>query len=426
MTPVSNDTPPGRSAGPSGVLLTNGQLIDGIEDQAVDGCHVYVENGVIKAVGKEALSSAAELKIDLKGKFILPGLIDCHVHVIATTVRLAENALQSDSLITAKSISILKGMLERGFTTVRDAGGADFGLQQAVEHGYIDGPRLVISGKALSQTGGHSDFRGRYDTRSSEWFATRLGALGYAVDGVENLRCAIRQQIKGGANFVKLMVNGGVASPTDPINFLGFAEDEIRAAVEEAEMAQTYVAGHLYTAEAIKRAIRCGLRSVEHATLVDDEGANLIRQYNAVAVPTLIIFEALHRHGQALGFPDEAIAKIDSVRLPGLTSLETLKKAGVTMGFGSDLLGELHDLQSEEFLLRSEVLSAQEIIRSATLDAAKVLQMEDEIGCVQIGANADLLVMDEDPLLDITALNKQGRNMPLIMKGGKFYKNMLN
>lgn len=419
--PTSNQTP----ACPSTILLKNGQLVDASEDRAVDDGHVFLEGDRIKATGRDALSCAAELEIDLKGKFILPGLIDCHVHVVATTVRLAENALQADSLITAKSIGILKGMLSRGFTTVRDVGGADFGLQQAVEQGYIEGPRLIISGKALSQTGGHSDFRGRYDTRSAEWFGQKLGALGYAVDGVDNLRGAIRQQIKGGANLVKLMVNGGVASPTDPIDFLGYSEAEILAAVEEAKMAQTYVAGHLYTAEAIKRSVRCGLRSVEHATLIDDEGAELLRDANAVAVPTLIIFEALHRHGRDLGFPDVSIGKIDAVRYNGFASLETLKNAGVTMGYGTDLLGELHDLQLEEFVLRSEVLSPQDIIRSATSDAARVLQMEDRIGCVKVGAFADLVVMDQDPLRDISVMNKQGRNMSLIVKAGQIYKNTL-
>ena len=410
---------------PSSYLLKNGQLIDGTEDLPIGGFHVFVEDGRIKATGNDALSSVACIEIDLKGRFILPGLIDCHVHVIATTVKLAENALQADSLITARSISTLKGMLGRGFTTVRDAGGADYGLQQAVEQGYIEGPRLVISGKALSQTGGHSDFRGRYDTRSSKWFGSRLGALGYAVDGVENLRIAIREQIKGGANFIKLMVNGGVASPTDPIHFLGYSEEEISAAVEEAHMAGTYVAGHLYTAEAIKRAVRCGLRSVEHATLIDEEGARLLEEADGVAVPTLIIFEALHRHGRELGFPEGAIEKIDSVRLPGLTSLETLKRAGVTMGFGTDLLGELHGMQTEEFVLRSNVLSPQEIIRSATADAAKVLQMEGIIGSLEVGANADIIVIDDNPLSDISALNKAGRNIPFIMKSGKEHKNLL-
>lgn len=411
---------------PPTILFRNAQIIDGTVDRAKDGFDVLVANGKIREVSENSIKSKVDFEMDLAGKFLLPGLIDCHVHTIATTVRLAENALMSDSLVTAKTISVLNGMLDRGFTTVRDCGGADFGLQQAVELGYIDGPRIIICGKAFSQTGGHSDFRGRFDTRPSEWFGGRLGSLGYAVDGVENLRLAVREHLKGGAQFVKLMVNGGVASPTDPINFLGYSRDEIKAAVEEAEMAQTYVAGHLYTAESIKRAIECGLRCVEHATLVDDDAAMAIKEADGVAVPTLVIFEALHKEGAELGLPAESVAKIDSVRLPGLTSLETLKNANVTMGYGSDLLGELHKHQSEEFLLRSQVLPAHEVIRAATLDAAKVLRMEGEIGCIAPGATADLIVMDSNPLNDMEAMTRQGQHMRMIMKEGKFRKNELN
>lgn len=407
------------------IVFRNAQIIDGFTDRAKDGYEVLVADGKIQEVSQTRITTKTEMEVDLKGKFLLPGLIDCHVHVIATTVNLAENALMSDSLVTAKTIATLNGMLGRGFTTVRDCGGADFGLQQAVAQGYIDGPRMIICGKAFSQTGGHSDFRGRYDTRPSEWFGSRLGSLGYAVDGVENLRLAVREQLKAGAQFIKLMVNGGVASPTDPIDFLGYSRDEIKTAVEEAEMAQTYVSGHLYTAESIKRAVECGLRSVEHATLIDDEGAKMIKQANGVAVPTLIIFEALHEHGAALGFPADSVAKIDSVRLPGLKSLETLKNAGVTMGYGSDLLGDLHQYQSDEFVLRSQVLTTHEIIRAATLDAAKVLCMEGQIGCIAPSAFADLLVMDANPLEDISALTHQGRHMPLIMKEGVIFKNEL-
>lgn len=407
------------------MLLKNAQIVDGSTDRARDGFDILVADGKIQEVSERPLQVKAEVEIDLAGRFLLPGLIDCHVHAIATTVRLADNALMPDSLITAKSIGILGGMLDRGFTTVRDAGGADFGLQQAIEQSLIEGPRLVICGKALSQTGGHSDFRGRYDSRSTKWFGNRLGSLGYAVDGVENLRLAIRNQIKGGAQYVKLMVNGGVASPTDPINFLGYSRDEIKTAVEEAKMSQTYVAGHLYTADSIKRAVECGLRSVEHATLIDDEGAAMISDADGVAVPTLIVFEALHREGAQLGFPADSVAKIDDVRLPGLSSLETLQRAGVTMGYGSDLLGELHQYQSEEFILRAQVLPRHDVIRAATLDAAKVLQMEGQIGCIEPGAFADLIVMNKNPLDDMACMTEQGKHMSLIMKQGRLRKNTL-
>jgi imidazolonepropionase-like amidohydrolase len=407
------------------LTLANAAIVDGASAERRDGLHVLIRNGLIEEVSDQPISTAQGRVIDLDGETLMPGLIDCHAHVVAGEVNLDKNALLPNSLVAARAIEIMRRMLMRGFTTVRDLGGADIGLQQAAEDGTILGPRLVICGKGFSQTGGHSDFRGRYDTRPTEWLAGKLGALGRVVDGVEALRGAIRQELKGGGQFIKLMANGGVASPTDPINFFGFSRDEIRAAVEEAEMAQTYVAAHLYTAASIKRAVACGVTCVEHASVVDADAAKDIAAHGAVAVPTLIIFEGLKREGAALGLPAASVAKIDDVRLTGQRSLDILRSAGVVMGYGTDLLGPLHRLQSEEFLLRGEVLPAHEVIRSATLDAARVLRMEGKVGCIAPGACADLIAVHGNPLKDLSLLTRQGQHMPLIIKGGTIVKNEL-
>jgi imidazolonepropionase-like amidohydrolase len=407
------------------LILANAAVVDGASAEPREGQHVLVRNGLIAEVSDKRIASAQGRTIDLRGETLMPGLIDCHVHVVASEVNLDKNALLPNSLVAARAIQTMRHMLMRGFTTVRDLGGADIGLQQAVEDGTILGPRLVICGKGFSQTGGHSDFRGRYDTRPADWLVGKFGALGRVVDGVEALRGAIRQEIKGGGQFIKLMANGGVASPTDPINFFGFARDEIRAAVEEAEMAQTYVAAHLYTAASIRRAIACGVTCVEHASVVDAEAAQAIAAQGAVAVPTLIIFEGLKREGAELGLPAASVGKIDDVRLHGQRSLEILRSAGVVMGYGTDLLGPLHRLQSEEFLLRGEVLPAHEVIRSATLDAARVLRLTGKIGCISPGAFADLVAVQGNPLKDLSLLTRQGQHMPLIIKGGTIIKNEL-
>jgi len=408
------------------VILANGAIVDGTSPERREGMHVLIRDGLIETVSDRPLASAYARVIDLGGQTLMPGLIDCHTHVVASEVNLEKNAMLPNSTIAVRAVGILRSMLMRGFTTVRDLGGCDFGLQQAVEDGTIPGPRLIMCGKSLSQTGGHSDFRGRYDTRSPNWLAGKLGALGRVCDGVDALRAAIREEIKGGAQFVKLMTNGGVASPTDPVHFFGYSEAEIRMAVEEAEMAHAYVAGHLYTAASIKRAVACGVKCVEHASLVDPEAARMIAEHNAVAVPTLIIFEGLKREGAELGLPAASVAKIDDVRLYGHQSLEILSRAGVVMGYGTDLLGPLHRLQSEEFVLRGEVLPSHDVIRSATLDAARVLRMDGKIGCIKPGAFADLIVVRGNPLKDLSLLTEQGRHMPLIVKSGQLIKNELN
>lgn len=406
------------------IVFANARVLDGRSPDGEERRFVAIEDGRIREVSDTPIQTAGRT-IDLAGRTLMPGLVDCHVHVIAVLANLGANARLPDATVALNAARIMRGMLHRGFTTVRDVGGATHALVEAVDEGLIEGPRLVISGKALSQTGGHSDFRGRYDNRDIADQSYRLGAMGRICDGVDGCRIAARDEIRQGATFIKVMANGGVASPTDPVAFLGFSEAELLAIVEEAHNAQTYVSAHLYTDEAIARAVRCGIRSVEHANLITAETARLVRDSGALVCPTLVTYEALKREGASLGLPADSVAKIDSVRLKGLESLEIMQQAGVTMAFGTDLLGEMHRHQSEEFLIRREVLSAIEVIRSATVNAAELLRMEGEIGIIAAGAHADLIVVDGDPLQDLSLLGGQGEHLLAIMKGGAFVKNAL-
>ncbi len=402
-------------------LFTNARIVDGTAPEAGAPVSVLVEGGTIREVGKSVASAKARV-VDLKGKTLMPGLIDAHVHVVAGVADLGKNALLPDSLVTARSFVIMREMLMRGFTTVRDVGGADFGLKQATEEGHFPTPRLVISGKALSQTGGHADFRGRYDDTPTALTRHRLGALGRTCDGLDQVRRAAREEMKGGADFIKIMANGGCASPTDPIHFLGFSVSELEAIVEEARMAGTYVSAHVYTKEAIRRCVEAGVHSLEHCNLIDAETAVLAASKGAVAVPTLVTYDKLVSDGPKLGFPPDSVAKVDVVRSAGMNSLAIMKKAGLAMAYGSDLLGEMHRYQSEEFVIRGQALPAHEVIGAATHVAAKLLKLEGKIGTIAPGAHADLIVVDGDPLKDLSLLTRQGKHMPLIMKGGAFMK----
>jgi imidazolonepropionase-like amidohydrolase len=402
-------------------LFTNARIVDGTAPARGEPVNVLVEGGTIREIGKSVASPKART-IDLKGRTLMPGLIDAHVHVVAGLADLGRNAQLPDSLVTARSFVIMRGMLLRGFTTVRDVGGADFGLKTAVEEGHFPTPRLVISGKALSQTGGHADFRGRYDDRETVLTRHRLGALGRICDGLDQVRRAAREEIKGGADFIKIMANGGCASPTDPIHFLGFSVSELEAIVEEARMAGTYVSAHVYTDEAIRRCVEAGVHSLEHCNLIQAETARLAASRGAVAVPTLVTYDKLASEGGKLGFPPDSIAKVENVRLAGMESLAIMKKAGLAMAYGSDLLGEMHRHQSEEFVIRGRALPAHEVIASATHIAAKLLKLEGKIGTIAPDAHADLIVVDGDPLKDLSLLTHQGRHIPVIMKGGAFMK----
>ncbi|BET12448.1 amidohydrolase family protein [Pandoraea sputorum] len=403
-------------------LLRGGNVLDAAAGRLLERHDVAIVGNRITAVSATPLDIADAAVIDVTGKTVMPGMIDCHVHVLASHPNLGTNASQPNVLTVLKSLPIMQGMLNRGFTTVRDAGGADWALQQAIEQGVIPGPRIFPSGKALSQTGGHGDFRPRSDVLEPCSCAFRAGAIGRVVDGVDPIRLAVREEIQKGATQIKLMASGGVASPVDPIANTQYSEDEIRAAVAEAEAAQTYVMAHAYTPKAIARAVRCGVRTIEHGNLCDAETAKLMAEKGAYVVPTLVTYDALAKDGESLGLPPESVAKVESVQRAGRESLAIYRDAGVKMGFGSDLLGDMHKYQSDELTIRADVLGAAETLRSATVIGAEILNRAGELGVIAPGALADVLVVDGNPLESIDVLTGQGEGIRWVFKDGKVAK----
>mgnify|MGYP003583007591 CR=1 FL=1 len=222
------------------VLFSNAHLLDTQRAELLEDHHVLVEDGVVREVSDKPIRSASARVIDVKGKTVMPGLIDLHVHVIAVELNLSRQVHMPNVLVTLRSVPILRGMLRRGFTTVRDAGGAGFAFKQAIDAGLAQGPRLFVSGRALSQTGGHGDkgarsgyLRSNNDGASAT--CVRVGARARVADGVDAVRKAVREELQMGADQIKIMASGGVASPTDPVGAFGYSEDEIRAIVAQAE-----------------------------------------------------------------------------------------------------------------------------------------------------------------------------------------------
>lgn len=408
------------------VLLRGGNVLDVKAGKLRQGCDVLVHRGVIAAVSDGPIEAAAARIVDLDGRTVMPGLIDCHVHVTAALVDLGGSRRLPHSLVAAHALRSLEAALGRGFTTLRDAGGADRGLKQAVDGGLFPGPRLFVAGCALSQTGGHGDFRARVTGAGPCLCEHAMPSVSIVADGIDNVRQATREQIRLGADQIKVMAGGGVASPADPINQMQYSMAELEAICDEAARSHLYVMAHVYTPAGIRRAIEAGVRTIEHGNLLDAETADLMAQRGVYLVPTLATYWALNEFGAELGFPPESMAKLGDVIDQGAESLEIAKRAGVSMAYGTDLLGELQHYQCEEFRLRGGVLAPADVIRSATCVAAEVIRMEGRLGVVEPDAHADLLVVDGNPLEDLALLQGQGEHLAIIMKGGEFVKDRLS
>ena len=409
----------------SSVLLKNFQLLEPTWGELRSGYEMLIEGTTIHALSDKPIKAQSARVIDCQGQTLMPGLIDSHVHIFLTEVSIPSLEKMPLTLMTARAIQAMKAMLDRGFTTVRDTGGADWGIKEAVEHSNVPGPRLFIAGQAIGPTGGHSDSRRRTD------YGLRCrccNAMSYTMavsDGVTEVRRSAREQMRQGADHIKIMMSGGVASPFDPLTSLQFSMEEARAAVEEAEAFGRYTCAHAYTPEAITRAAHAGVRTIEHGNLIDDASAKLMASKNMFLVANLVAYYAMRERAEEFGMTRDMLDKNDMVIDGALRSLEICKRAGVPVAYGSDLLGQLQVDQSREFLLRRDVLEPIDIIRSATTVGAQVVRMEGKIGTVQEGAFADLILVNGNPLKDLGVLQNQGRDIHLIMKAGHIHKNTL-
>jgi imidazolonepropionase-like amidohydrolase len=408
------------------ILFKNAKLLDPHADELEGGVSVLVEGETIREISVKSIKAPAADVIDCKGRTLMPGLIDCHVHVMLSEVNIRYLEAIPLTMMTVRAAALMRGMIDRGFTTVRDTGGADWGMRDGVAQGLLPGPRMFIAGRALGPTGGHSDARRRTDVHSGA--CKCCNAMSFClevVDGADAVRAAVREQLRQGVDQIKIMVSGGVASPYDPLDSRQFSLEEIAAAVEEAAAFGRYTQAHAYTPDAITRAVSQGVRTIEHGNLIDEKSAKLMKDKGAYLVANLVAYYAMKERAKEFGMSSEMLAKNDMVIDGGLKSLEICKRAGIKVGYGSDLLGALQVDQSREFLLRREVLSPIEIIRQATLVGAEIVRMPGKLGVVKPGAFADILVVDGDPIKKLELLTGQGEHLSVIMKAGRFHKNRL-
>jgi len=295
----------------SSILFKNARIFDGTHGDYPDGMQVLVESNVIREVSDKPIGVNGAHVIDITGRTLMPGLIDAHVHAYTPTFSLVDNDHMPPSLLASHAGAILAGMLRRGFTTVRDAGGADRGLWLAIEQGLIKGPRLFYSGKAISQTGGHGDMRSP-DRHESCSCGAYSGSISVVADGVDGVRRAVREELRQGAHQIKIMASGGVISPADPIWMNQFTEEEIAAAVYETANRRTYVMAHCHTDEAAKRCVALGVRSIEHGSDIQADTAKLMVEREVFVVPTLTVSEVLRARGAELNLPPMSLEKIKS------------------------------------------------------------------------------------------------------------------
>ncbi len=393
------------------LLIRCGRVFDGERLRSEPDLCIEVRDGRIAGIGPARDDQAAITTIDARDYTVLPGLIDAHFHAVSASLDVAAIDRMHPSHRALGARDHLEAALRRGFTAVRDAGGADIGLVRATAEGLIDGPRLLIAGKALSQTGGHGDMRPGESVQLCG--CGYSGALSAVVDGADAIREKVRDQLRQGANHIKLFVSGGVLSPTDPIWMDQFSDEEIRAAVEEAATRRTYVMAHAHTAQAAVRCARNGVRSIEHGTLMDRESADVVARAGAFVVPTMAIIESLRQ--TPLGLPAAALEKLAAIGDQAATAVAHCRAAGVKLGFGTDLFGPLRDQQSREFAVRGRHESALDILRSATSVNAELIGLQGEVGTLRAGAAADIIAISGDPVANIAVLADPQQNLKLVV-----------
>jgi len=386
------------------------RLIDGVAERPLADHAAVIEGARIDWVGPAAELPLGLAVDDLGDVTLLPGLVDCHVHLVwdASAAPHEVTARESPERTVLRAVTHARQQLDAGVTTVRDLGASDglsIPLAQAVAAGDVPGPRIVASGRAVAMTGGHG------------WF------LGQEADGADAVRAAVRAQIKAGARSIKLMASGGVYGEHEQVDQPQLTLEELRAGVEEAHKAGCIVAAHAYAPLPIGEALEAGVDSIEHGSFLDRATAERMRERGAYLVPTLSVYDAMARHAPALGSPAYIVRKTDAVRAASLGACRLAYEVGVPLAAGTDAgsPGHPHGSLVEELRLMVEAgLPTVEALRIGTLGGARLLRLDGEIGTLEAGKGADLIAVDGDPSRDVTHL----RDVRLVVTAGREHRRL--
>ena len=360
--------------------------------------------------------------IDCQGRTLMPGLLDAHVHLAAVDLDMTDNVHQPGPVVVLRIAALIEATLQAGFTTVRDAGGLPWGYKEAVRLGLIDGPDLLISGAFISQTGGHADHRSRADF-TIPGHESQVYAQPFIVDGPEQVRWAARENLRRGSDQIKVMANGGAMSPNDEMTSTQFTVAELAAAVQEAKAAGTYVLAHVYTSQSMQNCLEAGVRSLEHGNFLDERTAALIKERDAFLVPTIVTYEQIAKLGPAEGVGEKQLQKIQQGLDGAFEALEIALRTGVRIASGSDLLGPMQPMKARELTLKARVMGPMGALLASTKGNAELMRLQDELGTVEAGKLADLIVVDGDPTTNIACL-EDAANVHVVVKRGRIHKDL--
>ncbi len=406
------------------LVIRDAALLDCTGSEPSGRVDVLVRQGRIDWIGQAGSIGVdrSVIAVDAAGCTLMPGLTDAHVHfaLLGPDGDHGDDPWIVHVLRVAAEIS---DALDEGFTTVRDAGGLEPAWARAVMHGHTRGPRILPSGSVLSQTGGHGDVRPPHHAAGPGPSIPGLVARHAIVDGVDAVREATREQLRRGATQIKILASGGIVSPTDPFDSLQFSLQEIEAAVEVAADWHTYVHAHCHTSPAIERAIEAGVRCIEHASFLEPDTARRMAEQQVFMVPTLQALDMLAAHPERWSLTPEKVAQLRSIADAAAESVRTASAAGVAIGSGSDVVGPWQGRRGEEIVLKARLLGAHEAIISATRTNAALFGLTNEIGTVEKGKAADLILVEGEPLDDIELFADPARVL-MVIKGGAIAKDI--